>query len=137
MARGMTAAAVVAAFITGALAAPEGRAAAPAPASETPTLDVGDRVRVYGAGTACRGARLRQDARRAFLDCSKAGPLAGGALTDRDGEAARDGRLVMQMGMLLGMVYLAFLTAWVWATRLRPPRRTGRSSEGQAPWPGA
>jgi hypothetical protein len=30
-----------------------------------------------------------------------------------------DSRLVMQIGMLLGVVYLAFLTVWFWATRLR------------------
>jgi hypothetical protein len=41
-------------------------------------------------------------------------------LADGDGEAARDSRLMMQMGMLLGMVYLGFLTIWFWATRLRP-----------------
>jgi hypothetical protein len=27
---------------------------------------------------------------------------------------------MMQIGMLLGMVYLGFLTIWFWATRLRP-----------------
>jgi hypothetical protein len=43
-----------------------------------------------------------------------------GGLTDGDGEAARDSRLMMQIGMLLGMVYLGFLTIWFWATRLRP-----------------
>jgi hypothetical protein len=41
-------------------------------------------------------------------------------LADGDGEAARDSRLMMQIGMLLGMVYLGFLTIWFWATRLRP-----------------
>jgi hypothetical protein len=80
---------------------------------------------------------MRQVAGRAFLDCREARPLGGGRLTDDDGEDARDGRFLMQMGMLLGMVYVAFLTAWLWATRLRPGRRTGRASEGQVRWPGA
>jgi hypothetical protein len=136
MPRGMTAAVVVAAFITGAVAVPQGRTAASPPASETVTLDGRDRVRVYEAGTGCGAVRPRQDAGGVFLDCRKAGPLTGGPLADRDGETARDGRLLMQMGMLLGMVYVAFLTAWFWATRLRPGR-TGRSSEGRVPWTGA
>jgi hypothetical protein len=42
------------------------------------------------------------------------------------GEAAdglSDTRLVVQVGMLLGVVYLAFLSVWFWATRarVRPP----------------
>jgi hypothetical protein len=34
-------------------------------------------------------------------------------------DGARDIRLLMQIGMLLGTAYLAFLTVWFWATRLR------------------
>jgi hypothetical protein len=37
---------------------------------------------------------------------------------DKD-DGASDTRLLMQLGMLLGTVYLAFLTVWFWATRLR------------------
>jgi hypothetical protein len=35
------------------------------------------------------------------------------------GRGARDNRLLLQLGMLLGMGYLAFLTIWLWATRMR------------------
>jgi len=35
------------------------------------------------------------------------------------GQGARDNRLLLQLGMLLGMGYLAFLTIWLWATRMR------------------
>jgi hypothetical protein len=73
----MTVAAAVAAFVAGALAAPGGRAGAPAATNETLTLAVGDRVRVDGAGIGCRVARLSQYAGRTFLDCRRAGPLAG------------------------------------------------------------
>jgi hypothetical protein len=30
-----------------------------------------------------------------------------------------DSRLLMQVGVVLGTLYLAFLTVWFWATRLR------------------
>jgi hypothetical protein len=43
-----------------------------------------------------------------------AGRVGSGA-----GDGADDTRLAMQIGMLLGIVYLAFLTVWFWATRLR------------------
>ena len=39
-----------------------------------------------------------------------------------DGSGLADSRLLVQIGMLLGFVYLAFLTVWFWATRLRWPR---------------
>jgi hypothetical protein len=43
---------------------------------------------------------------------------------DGNGEGLRDSRLLAQLGIVLGMVYLAFLTVWFWATRLRwNPRR--------------
>jgi hypothetical protein len=38
-----------------------------------------------------------------------------------------DSRLMLQIGVLLGLAYLAFLTLWVWATRLRPRLRGGPS----------
>jgi hypothetical protein len=41
------------------------------------------------------------------------------------GEGLRDSRLMMQVGMLLGFVYLGFLTVWFWATRGREARRPG------------
>jgi hypothetical protein len=42
-----------------------------------------------------------------------------GRPTAKAGDALTDSRLLVQIGMLLGMVYLAFLTVWFWATRLR------------------
>jgi hypothetical protein len=39
------------------------------------------------------------------------------------GEGAGDNRLLMQLGMMLGFGYLAFLTLWFWATRARPNAR--------------
>jgi hypothetical protein len=32
----------------------------------------------------------------------------------------QDGELMLQIGIVLGLAYLAFLTIWFWATRLRP-----------------
>lgn len=36
------------------------------------------------------------------------------------GSQDRDGELMLRVGALLGMVYIAFLAVWIWATRLRP-----------------
>ncbi len=36
-----------------------------------------------------------------------------------EAEDLKDGRLLVQIGVVLGVIYLAFLTAWFWATRLR------------------
>ena len=45
-----------------------------------------------------------------------------GRREDDDGSGLADSRLLVQIGMLLGFVYVAFLTVWFWATRLRWPR---------------
>ena len=48
------------------------------------------------------------------------------ATRDAPGEAAdglSDSRLVVQLGMLFGIVYLAFLSVWFWATRTRASSR--------------
>jgi hypothetical protein len=45
---------------------------------------------------------------------------------DGDGGDARDTRLMMQLGVVIGLVYAAFLTFWVWATRIRNPRTEQR-----------
>lgn len=39
-------------------------------------------------------------------------------------ESSRDPRLMLQIGGVLGLVYIAFLAIWFWATRtgMRPPR---------------
>jgi hypothetical protein len=36
-----------------------------------------------------------------------------------DSDSLRDSRLLAQIGIVLGTIYLAFLTVWFWATRLR------------------
>jgi len=39
-------------------------------------------------------------------------------VTDGDGRSAlRDARLMTQIGMVFGLVYVGFLTIWFWATR--------------------
>ncbi len=45
---------------------------------------------------------------------------------DDIGEGLRDSRLMLQIGMLLGFVYLGFLSVWFWATRVRGESRPGR-----------
>jgi hypothetical protein len=50
---------------------------------------------------------------------------ATGDVSDDVGEGLRDSRLMMQIGMLLGCVYVAFLSIWFWATRLRGLGRRG------------
>jgi hypothetical protein len=77
VARLLTVLAVVAAFVAGALIGPGGPAGAQLPGIETLTLDVGDSVRVDGAGIGCRVTRLSQYGGRTFLDCRRSGPLAG------------------------------------------------------------
>jgi hypothetical protein len=39
------------------------------------------------------------------------------------GEGSGDNRFLVQLGLVLGMAYLAFLTVWFWATRLRVKQR--------------
>ena len=36
-----------------------------------------------------------------------------------DVDGLRDARLLMQIGIVLGTIYMAFLTVWFWATRVR------------------
>ena len=47
----------------------------------------------------------------------------GRVVPDDEGDGLRDSRLRAQLGIVLGLVYLAFLTVWFWATRLRWNRR--------------
>ena len=42
-----------------------------------------------------------------------------GDVRDEAEDGLSDSRLMTQIGMLLGFVYLAFLTVWFWATRGR------------------
>jgi hypothetical protein len=52
------------------------------------------------------------------------GFLRGAGRVEDAGDEAIDTRLLMQVGMVLGTVYIAFLTVWFWATRLRWSPRT-------------
>jgi hypothetical protein len=45
-----------------------------------------------------------------------------GRLAEDGYDEATDNRLLMQLGIVLGTVYMAFLTIWFWATRIRVPR---------------
>jgi hypothetical protein len=47
------------------------------------------------------------------------GFLRGAGYLDVEDDEASDVRLLMQLGIVLGTIYLAFLTVWFWATRLR------------------
>jgi len=63
-------------------------------AASPPTLqlEVGDRFRVAGANVGCRVARIPELGGRTFVDCRRAGPLAGtyGAmLSERDAVIVR------------------------------------------------
>jgi uncharacterized protein YoxC len=71
---------------------------------------------VKGSAGAVKG--ITEDAAKDIRD----GFLRG--VTGSADDGASDTRLLMQIGMLLGAVYLAFLTVWYWATRLRWNPRT-------------
>ena len=73
------------------------------------------------AGTTTRrGASGTRPSSASPIDVIREGFDRGvGRVVDNDGEGLRDGRLLAQVGMVLGLVYLAFLTVWFWATRLR------------------
>lgn len=77
MARGLTFAAVLTALVVAALATPRDPAGAPEGASRTLILAAGDRIRVDGADIGCRVARLSRFGGQIFLDCRRAGRLAG------------------------------------------------------------
>ncbi len=47
------------------------------------------------------------------------GFLQGAGYVQGSDDEAIDTRLLMQVGMVLGTVYIAFLSVWFWATRLR------------------
>jgi hypothetical protein len=63
--------------------------------------------------------------REAFAAVRDGFAQATGEVGDDVGEGLRDSRLMMQIGMLLGCVYVAFLSIWFWATRLRGLGRRG------------
>jgi hypothetical protein len=75
--RALIVAAVVTAFVAGTATAPGDPARARAASNDTVSLAVGDRIRVEQAAVGCRVARLNSYAGRIFVDCRRAGPLAG------------------------------------------------------------
>ena len=79
------------------------------------TGDVGDAVRLRP-----RRARGRSRGRRDLTNPLREGfdqatSKATGEVTD----GFSDTRLMVQIGMALGVVYVAFLSVWFWATRVR------------------
>jgi hypothetical protein len=46
--------------------------------------------------------------------------LAENAQYQADPRQYQDDELMLRIGLVLGMTYLAFLAIWIWATRLRP-----------------
>ena len=77
-------------------------------------------------GTAGRGDRVR-DAFQGALESFRDGfEHAIGDAADDVGEGFRDSRLMLQLGMLLGFVYVGFLAVWFWVTRVRVRAGTRR-----------
>jgi hypothetical protein len=92
------------------------------------------RIAALGADAAIDGVRVKADAaidgvRGKAEDVTKAVSEGFRRGVDRGiagagDDHADDVRLLMQIGMLLGAAYVAFLTVWFWATRLRWSPRT-------------
>jgi hypothetical protein len=70
------------------------------------------------AATTTSSPSMSSIAGEAFEQIKKGFERATGS-TPSNGGAAEDGRVLMQLGVVLGLVYAAFLTLWFWATRLR------------------
>jgi hypothetical protein len=89
--------------------------------AETARLGVASGGAVKNSAVAVKGAAegVAKDIAKDIRDGFRRG-VTGSA----DDDGASDTRLLMQIGMLLGTVYLAFLTVWFWATRLRWNPRT-------------
>jgi hypothetical protein len=70
----------------------------------------------------CRIARLIsvRNAASRQADRSQLARRAENARYQAVSRQYQDKELMLQIGLLLGMAYLAFLAIWVWATRLRP-----------------
>jgi hypothetical protein len=81
------------------------------------------RLAAFGADAVVDGVRAKaEDFTEAVSEGFRRQVDRGTSGTDDDG--AGDIRLLMQIGMLLGAAYVAFLTVWFWATRLRWSPRT-------------
>jgi hypothetical protein len=68
---------VVVAALLGGLSSVTGMSNSGAAVEGTIVLDLGDRVRVAGVPVGCRVTRLAQYGDQVFLDCRRAGSLAG------------------------------------------------------------
>jgi hypothetical protein len=76
---------------------------------------VGDGVTAPAGRRAPAGATAVREGFVRIKEVAEAGGTGlRNALNERDEQA-----LMMRIGMLLGLVYVAFLTVWFWATRLR------------------
>jgi hypothetical protein len=51
--------------------------------------------------------------------------VGAGATAVPRGGSLTDSRLMIQIGMMIGFVYTAFVSVWFWATRLRAPTGSG------------
>jgi hypothetical protein len=85
--------------------------------SGTTSLSTGARV---GAGRVVESAVEKAESTvEELAQVVRDGFLRGAGRLDEPDDQASDTRLLMQIGMVLGTVYLGFLTVWFWATRLR------------------
>jgi hypothetical protein len=88
-------------------------------AGSTPAAALGG----AGAGGSVAAGAIEAEHAHGGLEGVFGGLREGFAQVTRDaGETAdglSDSRLMVQIGMLLGVVYLAFLSVWFWATRVR------------------
>jgi uncharacterized protein YoxC len=80
-------------------------------------------IRLGGAGFSAASPTKAIEAAEDFTQAIRDGFLRGtgrpGTVNGTADDGTSDTRLLIQLGMLLGTVYLAFLTVWFWATRLR------------------
>jgi hypothetical protein len=86
---------------------------------ETVNRQVAGAAQLGRAGVAGASAVKSAVAPDELSQAIRDGFLRGAGRSGTEDDGIGDTRLLMQIGMLLGTVYLAFLTVWFWATRLR------------------
>jgi hypothetical protein len=83
-----------------------------------------EKAKAAAGSTAGNAVERAESTVEDFAQTIRDGFLRGAGRHDLEDDEASDTRLLMQLGMVLGTIYLAFLTIWFWATRLRwSPRR--------------
>jgi hypothetical protein len=88
----------------------------------------------FGSDITARSAAVKVPLRPKSIDTTIVGPLSRILPTPSArprpdvGEGLTDTRRLVQIGLVLGMAYVAFLTFWFWGTRARG-RRAGGGSE--------